>query len=178
MKGKVFTNPGRRGKGSSSSSSSSSTSAASEEGDEMGGVVSVGAGEVVNCAGAFAAAVVDMCGDGVASLPVAARRRTVFSVQCETSAAGAAAAAAPRCPDAATTPLVVCPESGAYFRPDGMAPGRFLCGVSPPPGWPDPDDTSVRARSLSGQLQLFITYVLIVVVRSVPIFVVVVVAKR
>jgi len=101
----------------------------------MSSVVSIGCGEFVNCAGAFAAQVVEWCGDAVAPLPVAARRRTVFSVQSEPADAA---------PCASTTPLVVCPETGAYFRPDGATPGRFLCGVSPPKGWPDPNDHSVK----------------------------------
>lgn len=131
-RGKVYSNP------ISSSSSSSSSSNGSDDSDDnmsdMNSVVSVGCGELVNCAGAFAAQVVAWCGDTVAPLPVAARRRTVFSVQSEP---------AEEAPCATTTPLVVCPETGAYFRPDGATPGRFLCGVSPPKGWPDPDDHSV-----------------------------------
>ena len=45
----------------------------------------LGAGTLVNAAGAFAADVVRFCGDSdvVAPLPVAARKRCVFSVHCD-----------------------------------------------------------------------------------------------
>ena len=45
-----------------------------------------------------------------------------------------------------STGLVVDP-SGAYFRPEG-APGRFLCGVSPPAGHADPDLSEVGVDAL------------------------------
>ena len=45
----------------------------------------LGAGTVVNAAGAFAADVVRLCGGSelVAPLPVAARKRCVFGVHCD-----------------------------------------------------------------------------------------------
>ena len=48
----------------------------------------LGAGTLVNAAGAFASDVVRFCGDSdvVAPLPVAARKRCVFSVHCDAAA--------------------------------------------------------------------------------------------
>ena len=112
----------------------------------------LGAGTVVNAAGAFAGRLVSMmeapavqegagagAGAGAAALPVAARKRCIFQVQC-----GAEDAAS--MPPFDATGLVVDP-SGAYFRPEG-APGRFLCGVSPPPGHADPDLSDVGVDAL------------------------------
>ena len=109
--------------------------------------VTIGAGHVVNAAGAFAAEIVNMCGGGssssggghasgiplpvVAPLPVAARKRCIFAVNTPGGASSAAV------PPSGSTPLVVDP-SGVYFRPEGPA-GRFLCGVSPPASHADPD---------------------------------------
>ena len=89
------------------------------------------AGEVVCAAGAWAASVVGMCGDAtaVAPLPVAPRKRCIFTFHCPEEGA----------PDGLTTPLTVLPETGVYFRPEG-APGNFLCGVSPDAD-DDPDIT-------------------------------------
>jgi len=114
----------------------------------------LGAGTVVNAAGAFSADVVKMCGNDVLDLPVRPRRRSVFSVHCAqpphapttppftsppSSSSSSSSSSVARAPDGATTPLVVCPGTGAYFRPDGASGGKFLCGVSPPRGWPDVD---------------------------------------
>ena len=60
----------------------------------------------------------------MAPLPVQARKRCIFSVECP--AASATVIVPPP-----TAPLTVDP-SGVYFRPEGAAPGRFICGVSPP----------------------------------------------
>lgn len=91
----------------------------------------LGAGTVVNAAGAFAANVVRFCGapEEVAALPVAARKRCIFGFHCD-AAAGAL-------PPSGATGLVVDP-SGVWFRPEG-APGHYLCGVSPPAERGDPD---------------------------------------
>ena len=67
--------------------------------------------QVVNCAGAFAGPLAALCGPGVADVPVRARKRSVFSVHCDAGPAGGS-------PGEATTGLVVCPETGAYFRPE------------------------------------------------------------
>lgn len=83
--------------------------------------IRLSAGTVVCAAGAWAAEVVAMCGDGVTPLPVRPRKRCIFSFHCADSNA----------PSALDTPLTVLPETGVYFRPEG-APGHFLCGVSPP----------------------------------------------
>jgi len=113
---------------------------------QEGGEKELGVGTVVNCAGAFGARVVEMCGPGVTPLPVEARRRTIFSVTAK-SASGEAQTWP--LPDPATTPLVVCPANGAYFRPDSTTASgssqaaRYLCGASPPAEWPDPKCDSV-----------------------------------
>eukprot|EP00965_Chrysotila_dentata_P058815 1951429-Pleurochrysis_carterae.AAC.1 len=105
------------------------------------GLHAIRAGTVVNAAGAFAARVVGMCGD-VAPLPVAARKRCIFSVHCAQAQSNRKGEACdvPRLPPETTTPLVVDP-SGVYMRPEGP-PARYLCGVSPPSGWGDPDSAS------------------------------------
>ena len=110
----------------------------------------IGCGHVVNAAGAFAGGLVRMCGeeDVVAPLPVAARRRCIFHVStplggaADGDAGGAGGGAGgssrpPLVPPGSTTPLVVDP-SGVYFRPEG-GPGQFICGVSPPSHYADPD---------------------------------------
>jgi glycine/D-amino acid oxidase-like deaminating enzyme len=97
--------------------------------------IELGAGSVVNAAGAFAAQIVRMGGAHLHDLPVRARKRTMFSVQC-------GASDAPR-PAHDATPLVVDP-SGVWFRPDGAA-NRFLCGMSPPAYRGDPDCSSPAA---------------------------------
>jgi glycine/D-amino acid oxidase-like deaminating enzyme len=74
---------------------------------------------VINAAGPWAGAVAALLG---IELPVHARRRTVFVLDC--------AAALPGCP------LLIDP-SGFWLRPEG---GGFLCGLSPGQGEPDPDD--------------------------------------
>ena len=104
--------------------------------------MTIGAGHLINCAGAFANDIVGMCRSGdedggekedgiVAQIPVRARRRSIFSVHVD----------APDAPPSTTTPLTVDP-SGVYFRPEGPA-GRYLCGVSPPAEHPDPDCVTV-----------------------------------
>jgi glycine/D-amino acid oxidase-like deaminating enzyme len=105
------------------------------EPQSSGTTVQLGAGALVNAAGAFAARIVRMGGDHLHDLPVRARSRSMFSVSCGPSDA-------PRPPHDAT-PLVVDP-SGAWFRPDGAA-GRFLCGMSPPAKRGDPDCSSPAA---------------------------------
>lgn len=79
---------------------------------------------LVNCAGACGAQIAAMAG---ITIPVAAKRRSVFSFHCRTSL--------PDCP------LIIDP-SGVYVRPEGKpdADGQlYLCGTSPRPGDPDPD---------------------------------------
>lgn len=78
-------------------------------------------GLVVNACGAHAATLTP-------SLPIAPRKRCIFSISCPEGEFE-------RPPGDA--PLVV-DVSGCYFRSDG-APGRYLCGVSPSPDWGDPD---------------------------------------
>lgn len=97
--------------------------------------IELGAGALVNAAGAFAARIVRMGGEHMHDLPVRARKRSMFSVTCGPG----------RAPQPAhdATPLVVDP-SGAWFRPDGAA-GRFLCGMSPPVDRGDPDCSSPAA---------------------------------
>jgi glycine/D-amino acid oxidase-like deaminating enzyme len=99
--------------------------------------VTIGSGTVVNAAGSFARGIVEMCGSGVASLPVRARKRSIFSVQCGDGSGGGV-------PPSRATPLVIDP-SGVWFRPEGPS-GRFICGVSPPEAR-DPDCTSVEELS-------------------------------
>eukprot|EP00927_Polykrikos_kofoidii_P045460 TRINITY_DN39464_c0_g1_i1.p1 TRINITY_DN39464_c0_g1~~TRINITY_DN39464_c0_g1_i1.p1 ORF type:complete len:491 (-),score=81.22 TRINITY_DN39464_c0_g1_i1:208-1680(-) len=100
----------------------------------------VGSGTVVNAAGAFAAEVVEMlrasAGGGVAPLPVAARKRSMFGITCDSRLGDDA----PQQPSNGGTPLVIDP-SGVYFRPCSV--GRFVCGVSPPEAQ-DPDCSSVE----------------------------------
>ena len=103
--------------------------------------VELGAGAVVNAAGAFADKIVRMCGDDVAPLPVRARKRAIFSIDCRGGGSSTTSVPASSVPSSETTPLVVDP-TGVYFRPEGP-PGRFLCGVSPPPPWVDADCESV-----------------------------------
>ena len=92
--------------------------------------VEIGAGAVVNAAGAFADNIVRMCGDDVAHLPVRARKRAIFSFDCRGGGSSSV-------PSSESTPLVVDP-TGVYFRPEGPS-GRFMVGVSPPPPWVDAD---------------------------------------
>src|SRR6059036_615900 len=76
---------------------------------------SIDAGSVVNAAGPWGGAVAAMAG---LSLPVEARRRSVFVFESQ-------------------TPINDCPlvidTSGAWFRPEG---GGFISGIAP---WPDAD---------------------------------------
>ena len=62
---------------------------------------------------------------GVAPLPVEARKRCIFAIECADAPEEGAAA-----PPPPTAPLTVDP-SGVYFRPDGEREGRYICGVSP-----------------------------------------------
>jgi len=71
---------------------------------------SVAAGTVINAAGPHARAVAAMAG---VSLPVEARKRSVFVVSCPETLAG--------CP-------LVCDGSGVWFRPEGA---QYICGCSP-----------------------------------------------
>ena len=68
-------------------------------------------GIVVNAAGPRSRAVAEMAG---LALPVEARKRCVFVVDCKTPI--------PSCP-------LVIDASGVWFRPEGAS---FICGVSPP----------------------------------------------
>ena len=77
-------------------------------------------GVVVNAAGPYARDVAAMAG---LALPVEARKRCVFVLDCK--------AELPGCP------LVIDP-SGTWFRPDGA---RFLAGCPPPE---DPEDTGLE----------------------------------
>jgi glycine/D-amino acid oxidase-like deaminating enzyme len=77
------------------------------------------ADQVVNAAGPWAASVAAWAG---IDLPVRARRRTVYVVECAASLAAC--------------PLVIDP-CGLWFRPEG--PRRFIAGISPP-AEDDPDD--------------------------------------
>lgn len=95
-----------------------------KQGDSM---KCLSAGKVVCAAGAWAAALVDTCGE-VAPLPVRPRKRCIFSFHCPE----------PDAPPSDTTPLTVLTD-GVYFRPEGR-PGHFLTGVSPPASR-DPDAT-------------------------------------
>ena len=79
---------------------------------------------VVNAAGPWAREPAAWLG---IELPVRARRRCVYVVNCPT-----------RIDDA---PLVIDP-SGVYFRPEGR--GQFICGTSPEPA-DDPDDLPLEA---------------------------------
>ena len=78
-------------------------------------------GLVVNACGAHASVLTP-------SLPIAPRKRCIFAISCPEGDLE-------RPPGDA--PLVV-DVSGCYFRGDG-APGRYLCGASPPEGFSDPD---------------------------------------
>lgn len=86
----------------------------------------------VDAAGPWAGRVARLAG---VTLPVHARRRTVFVLRC--------AHALPR------TPLVVLP-GGAWFRTDGVAGGaQFIAGWSPGEGDPDPDDLPLAEPDLA-----------------------------
>lgn len=80
------------------------------------------ADHVVNAAGPWAAQVAAWAG---VDLPVRARRRTVFVIECPTPL--------PRCP------LVIDP-TGLWFRPEGT---RFITGLSPDEA-NDPDDSPLE----------------------------------
>ena len=89
-----------------------------------------------NALGAWASRLVDLVGASarsqgasVAALPVEARKRCIFRVECALPSSASATSAAPVPPP--TSPLTVDP-SGVYFRPEGNALGRYICGVSPP----------------------------------------------
>jgi FAD-dependent oxidoreductase domain-containing protein 1 len=73
---------------------------------------SIACGSIVNAAGPWAGAVAAMAG---ITLPVEARRRSVFVFEPQ-------------------TPIIGCPlvidTSGAWFRPEG---GGFIAGIAPPP---------------------------------------------
>jgi len=73
---------------------------------------SVPVGIVINAAGPYARTVAAMAG---VSLPVEARKRSVFVVSCPESLPG--------CP-------LVCDGSGVWFRPEGA---QYICGCSPDP---------------------------------------------
>lgn len=77
----------------------------------LAGGARLACGLVVNAAGARSRAVAEMAG---LTLPVEARKRCVFVVDCKTRI--------PSCP-------LVIDASGVWFRPEG---DYFLCGVSPP----------------------------------------------
>ncbi|MFA5664920.1 NAD(P)/FAD-dependent oxidoreductase [Castellaniella sp.] len=81
-------------------------------------------GAVINAAGTGAAALSAPLG---IELPVRARKRSVFYVQCPE--------ALPGCP------MVIDP-SGAYFRPEGQG---FIMGIAPPPDQ-DPDATDFEVQ--------------------------------
>ena len=104
---------------SSPASSPASFPAASQS--ASGEILEIGAGRVVNAAGAFAADVLALAGESLAPLPVRARKRCIFNFH-------AAAAEAPLPPQQA--PLVV-DTTGVYFRPEGGG-GHYIAGVSPP----------------------------------------------
>jgi FAD-dependent oxidoreductase domain-containing protein 1 len=90
--------------------------------------VEIGAGIVVNAAGPFSKRITSFCGDHVTPLPVEARRRSIFQVHCDN--ANTSPFGSNEVPGYKNTPLVVCPGSGAYFRPEGGV-NYFICGVSP-----------------------------------------------
>ena len=92
---------------SSPASSPASFPAASQS--ASGEILEIGAGRVVNAAGAFAADVLALAGESLAPLPVRARKRCIFNFH-------AAAAEAPLPPQ--QSPLVV-DTTGVYFRPEG-----------------------------------------------------------
>jgi glycine/D-amino acid oxidase-like deaminating enzyme len=71
---------------------------------------SVAVGTVINAAGPYARAVAAMAG---VTLPVEARKRSVFVVSCPETLPG--------CP-------LVCDGSGVWFRPEGA---QYICGCSP-----------------------------------------------
>jgi FAD-dependent oxidoreductase domain-containing protein 1 len=72
---------------------------------------SIACGSLVNAAGPWASAVAAMAG---VTLPVEARRRSVFVFEPQTPIVG--------------SPLVI-DTSGAWFRPEG---GGFIAGIAPP----------------------------------------------
>jgi FAD-dependent oxidoreductase domain-containing protein 1 len=78
----------------------------------LGGGGSIACGSVVNAAGPWAGAVAAMAG---VTLPVEARRRSVFVFEPQTPVVG--------CP-------LVIDTSGAWFRPEG---GGFIAGIAPSP---------------------------------------------
>jgi len=91
---------------------------------------SIAASLVVNSAGPMSSNVMEMCGPGVAALPVKPRKRCMWLVKvgAEGSSEGW-----PNPPD--DTPLTI-DASGVYFRSESTG-GRFVCGVAPPDFDPD-----------------------------------------
>ena len=93
------------------------------------GPLRLGAENFVNAAGPFAGALMETLRGGrrgIAALPVEARKRCVFVVDCQPPP-GAGLLVPPR-----SSPLVVEP-GGVWFRPEGQAPScrQFIMGVSP-----------------------------------------------
>jgi len=80
--------------------------------------------QLVNAAGPWAARLARLAG---IELPVRARRRSVFVIDCRTKLAD--------------VPLTIDP-SGVWVRPEGA---HYLCGVSPP-SWRDPDDAPLEVQ--------------------------------
>ena len=80
--------------------------------------------ELVDAAGPWAARVARLAG---VELPVRARRRSVFVIDCRTPLA--------------EVPLTIDP-SGVWVRPEGP---HYICGVSPP-SWRDPDDAPLEVQ--------------------------------
>ncbi len=94
---------------------------------DLGDGQRIAAGIFVDAAGPKAAAVARMA--GIDDLPVASRKRLVFTFHCREALIDC--------------PLVVDP-SGLYFRPEG---GKFVCGISPSAHEdPDCDDFRVDHR--------------------------------
>lgn len=99
------------------------------DGSLSGDVASLKADKFVNAAGPWAAKLLGSIAGGaaVAPVPVEARRRVVYVVDCQPPV-GAGLFIPPR-----STPLAVDP-AGIWFRPEGHSPGctQFITGVSPP----------------------------------------------
>lgn len=79
----------------------------------------------VNAGGPWAARVAVFAG---IDLPVRARKRMIYVIQCREKLEGA--------------PLVIDPE-GIFFRPEGAG---FICGRSPGEGEPDPDEPPLEVE--------------------------------
>jgi len=106
--------------------------------------VEVSCSSVVGAAGAHCAALYATA--GVRDVPVRARKRSVFVVQCRDAEALPAGADRAVARTLSRAPLTIDP-AGVYFRPEGP-PGQFIVGCSPP-DTPETDPDIADQRDVS-----------------------------